>query len=310
MKKLTKNDFINKAITVHGNKYDYSKLVYTNSRSKVTIICKEHGEFTQNANSHILGIGCKKCGILASSNCKTKITHSYFIEQSSIVHKNFYDYSKTHYVDLKTKVTITCRDHGDFKILPSAHLHNKQGCRKCGILKNVENVQHNYSRNFVNKAVQMHGNRYNYSEVKYTTSKEKIKIECKKHGYFYQTASDHLSGKGCAKCGLEVENSSSIKLDEPAILYYVSINKGEAYKIGVTNKTIKQRFYGEKSKITVIHSWPFEKGIDAFKIEQKILKSNSEYRYKGKDLLKSGNTELFGINILNIINETHIKEIL
>ena len=64
------------------------------------------------------------------------------------------------------------------------------------------------------------------------------------------------------------------------------------------------------SKITVIHSWPFEKGIDAFKIEQKILKSNSGYRYKGKDLLKNGNTELFSINILNLINETHIKEIL
>ena len=106
----------------------------------------------------------------------------------------------------------------------------------------------------MNKAVQIHGSRYNYSEVKYTKSKEKVKIECNKHGYFYQTASDHLSGKGCAKCGLEVENSSSIKLDEPAILYYVSINKGEAYKIGVTNRTIKQRFYGEMSKITVIHS--------------------------------------------------------
>ena len=81
MKKLTQNDFINKATTVHGNRYDYSKLVYTNSRSKVTIICKEHGEFSQNANSHILGIGCKKCGkILSSDNC-TKITNSYFIEQ-------------------------------------------------------------------------------------------------------------------------------------------------------------------------------------------------------------------------------------
>jgi hypothetical protein len=60
-KKLTTADFISKATLVHGNKYDYSKIEYVNSSTKVCIICPKHGEFWQNAKSHLQGHGCKKC---------------------------------------------------------------------------------------------------------------------------------------------------------------------------------------------------------------------------------------------------------
>ena len=57
----TTETFIEKARKVHGDKYDYSKVVFTRNRDKVTIICPKHGEFVQEANSHLQGHGCPKC---------------------------------------------------------------------------------------------------------------------------------------------------------------------------------------------------------------------------------------------------------
>ncbi len=54
-------DFITKATKVHGNTYDYSKVEYINSKTKVTIICPAHGEFTQTPNDHLDGCGCTIC---------------------------------------------------------------------------------------------------------------------------------------------------------------------------------------------------------------------------------------------------------
>ena len=62
IKKYNKEDFISKAIAIHGNKYDYSKVNYLNSRTKVCIICPEHGEFWQTPHNHLKGYGCRKCG--------------------------------------------------------------------------------------------------------------------------------------------------------------------------------------------------------------------------------------------------------
>ena len=57
----TTEDFIYKANKVHNNLYDYSKTNYKSTRSKVIIICKAHGEFTQSPNDHLCGNGCQKC---------------------------------------------------------------------------------------------------------------------------------------------------------------------------------------------------------------------------------------------------------
>lgn len=66
-KKLTTEEFIEKARKIHGNKYDYSKVVYVNSQTKVCIICPIHGEFWQRPNDHLNGYGCNKCGIIKTN---------------------------------------------------------------------------------------------------------------------------------------------------------------------------------------------------------------------------------------------------
>ena len=69
MKKLTTEEFIERAKKVHGNKYDYSKIEYDGNKKKVCIIChekdkygKEQGEFWQRPNDHLSGYGCPHCG--------------------------------------------------------------------------------------------------------------------------------------------------------------------------------------------------------------------------------------------------------
>lgn len=69
---LTLLDFIKKAKLVHGDKYDYSKSVYTNRHSKILIICPKHGEFMQEAGSHLSGHGCKLCVVEQQPKYATK----------------------------------------------------------------------------------------------------------------------------------------------------------------------------------------------------------------------------------------------
>ena len=59
----TNNGFIKKARNIHGNKYDYSLVNYTKNKSKINIICLEHGIFKQTITSHISGHGCPDCNI-------------------------------------------------------------------------------------------------------------------------------------------------------------------------------------------------------------------------------------------------------
>jgi len=124
-KTLTTQEFIEKAKEIHGDKYDYSKVDYINTKTKVIIICKIHGEFIQKPNNHISNkYGCSKCG-------RTKLlTKEEFIEKAKEVHGDKYDYSKVDYINTKTKVIIICKIHGEFKQIPHSHLIN-HGCSKC-----------------------------------------------------------------------------------------------------------------------------------------------------------------------------------
>ena len=107
---MTKEDFISKAISVHGDKYDYSKVDYVDCFTEVTIICPVHGEFQQSPHIHLQGAGCKKC-----SNYNNRYTTETFIEAAREIHGDKYDYSKVEYINSTTEVTIICPIHGEFK---------------------------------------------------------------------------------------------------------------------------------------------------------------------------------------------------
>ena len=82
MSKLLKVDFISKSNQVHNNKYDYSKVEYINTTTKVCIICPEHGEFWQTPKAHMKGQGRPSC------KGGVKMTQSEFIRKASELHNN------------------------------------------------------------------------------------------------------------------------------------------------------------------------------------------------------------------------------
>ena len=60
--RLTTAAFIARARSVHGDKYDYSKTVYTTSANPVEVHCPEHGAFFPRANNHVnLKSECPAC---------------------------------------------------------------------------------------------------------------------------------------------------------------------------------------------------------------------------------------------------------
>ena len=116
---------------IHGDKFDYSKVEYKNRRTKVLIICPEHGEFFQSPNQHANGSGCPICSRLKSSDKKSLSLDEVLLRFRS-VHGEKYDYSKIIYKSNKTKITITCPEHGDFTQLPYAHAKG-QRCPMCAV---------------------------------------------------------------------------------------------------------------------------------------------------------------------------------
>ena len=122
------NIFIEKARQIHNDKYDYSKVNYVNSRTKVCIICPTHGEFWQTPHNHLKGYGCAECG--KEKSHLPKITTEDFISKSKERHGNKYDYSKAYYKTWDAKVCIICPEHGEFWQTPSNHI-NGSGCPKC-----------------------------------------------------------------------------------------------------------------------------------------------------------------------------------
>ena len=105
---LTSEQIIESFRKVHGNTYDYSKVVYIKSNEKIEIICPEHGPFFQTPNHHKSGAGCPKC------NSTKKLTQEEVIAQFKETHGDKYDYSKVRYIRSKDKVEIICKVHGPF----------------------------------------------------------------------------------------------------------------------------------------------------------------------------------------------------
>ena len=127
---LTLEEFVERSKLKHDNFYDYSKVVYKNARSKVTIICPLHSHFDQCADSHMRGRGCAKCG-KEWNNEKLRIGLVEYIKRCNIVHNSKYCYNKTIYTNINSDILVTCPKHDHFNIKASEHLYSKRGCKKC-----------------------------------------------------------------------------------------------------------------------------------------------------------------------------------
>lgn len=187
-KKSTKEEFISKSRIIHGDKYNYDKSIYINTKTKLIITCPKHGDFLQRPEVHYLD----KCGC-PSCDPTNILGNKKFIEKSKLIHGEKYDYSKVNYEKNNIKVEIICQYHGSYFQQPGAHLRG-QGCPDCcGNKKST-------TEEFISKSNKKHHNLYDYSLVNYLTKRDKVKIICKEHGVFEQKAYVHLQGHGCPIC--------------------------------------------------------------------------------------------------------------
>ena len=198
---IKKEKFTEKCFKKFNNNFDYSESTYIDSTKKIKIKCKKHDNFFyQTPAEHLRGKnGCNFC------TRNPKIDTEFFINKSKEIHGDKYDYSKSVYIDSKTKIEIVCKEHGSFFMLPNNHY--KQNCPSCFDEKRFSN-----NLNFINKSKEIH-NKYEYTNINYINSKEKVNILCPIHGEFNQRPNDHLNGKGCPKCGF-IFNKSEDELKD------------------------------------------------------------------------------------------------
>ncbi len=288
----TNDIFIKKAKEIHGDKNDYSLVNYVGSTEKVIIICKEHGEFEQVPSSHLGGAGCKTCSFINIKNNQLRNNDS-FIEKANKVHNNYYNYSKVEYKGCFENVIITCPLHGNFEQKPAKHLYG-QGCTECN--RKRRNDKFTMSQNdFIKKAVEIHGNKYDYSKAEYVNYGTPMIIICKIHGEFKQDARSHLGNKGCPCCYNKTEGQvyNELKKYYPNIVFQFRTNwcKKERilpFDLALLNKKIIIEVDGGQH-FRQVQNWrtPEEQQeLDLFKMQCALKKGYSIIRILQEEIYK------------------------
>ena len=240
-KLISQNDFLIRAKKIHGDKYDYSKVEYKNIITKVCIICPEHGEFWQTPNDHLNGKrNCPKC-----AHRSYKKTTEEFINEAKELHGNKYDYSKVEYDGKEKNVCIICPKHGEFLQKPTVHLKGS-GCPICNREKNKLKLT---TEEFIEKAIKIHGNKYDYSKVEYNNTDDKVCIICPEHGEFWQTPHCHIGKKqGCLFCN---ESHLEIEIKEFLIKNNIKFEEQKTFDWLRYKKPLRLDFYLPEYNIAI-----------------------------------------------------------
>lgn len=315
---ISLEDFISKANKKYKNKFDYTKFIITNWKTKSIIVCPEHGEFLQNPDKHLQNAyGCPKCAKVLKHKPKykqkttakqsvaevTRLLTEKFSLLSFVVTESF----------VHSRVEVTCNKHGSFTSTISNLLSNNNvtGCKGCGKEKSAKAITQDYTT-VIAQCKEKYNNKYKYTDCEeYKNKNSKIDIECPIHGMFKKSVSKHLAGQECQKCTLELNiklgkypggyNEETLKCKElrekPAVLYYVKI--GELFKIGITIN-LKRRLNSLssmfKTNVELLHS--FNGTLHKmYKLEQLILATYHKDRIYTKQ-----STEMFSENILKSLD--------
>jgi hypothetical protein len=292
--------FVKRAKVKHGDKYGYHEQDYTNLVTKTRITCKACSEdFWQRPHDHFKG-GCQTCALKITGHIAFEKAKNSFIERAKEKHGNRFEYSRVEYTGRKNYIEIRCAEHDVwFNCIAGNHLNGDGSCPICSVEKSTAHAVErkvDCAHRFKEKAISKHGDLYDYSQSVYVDSITKVVIVCKDHGPFKQSPCDHLKGAGCPSCKGGFDPLSE------ATLYYVRFDAelGPFYKIGITNISVDVRFKRHKTPYQIIKTWPYLTGENAAKEERRILNEFSDFRYKGENVIKDGNTELFITDVLNL----------
>lgn len=190
---VTQEEWLGRAVAAHGDRFDYSRTLYVSTYDKVEIGCRLHGYFWQLPSSHTAGRGCPGCKAERIGDIK-RGDYSELIARASEIHAGKYTYpERQYYKNTDTSILITCPVHGDFKQSMQGHLSGK-GCDACGGKMKLDDSE------VLRRFTVVHGDKYDYSRVRYDRASRPVEIVCREHGSFWQIAQDHWAGSGCPAC--------------------------------------------------------------------------------------------------------------
>jgi hypothetical protein len=258
---------------------------YDGYESRNKFSCKKHGVFYNIPHIVISSKHkCRKCAAESTSKILSKGNDNFILESKNIYGDKF-SYKNTKYKNSAQKVTVTCKIHGDVMVIPNDHL-NGHGCGKCaGIGLSYDD--------FVKKYKSIHGDKYEYIKA----DNKNIYYKCKTHGIIKQLKYVHGKGSGCSKCssikkGFSRSNFINI-CDDLALMYIVEMenNAEKFYKIGITSKSIDERFKNIPYNVKLIRAY-IDTPSNVYDLEKKLLKKN--LKNKHKPLIHfGGSTECF-----------------
>lgn len=301
--------FISKAISIHGEIYDYKNFVYNGNKTKIEIICPSHGTFKQTPSNHLSGFGCPLCGRERTEKSR-KLSAEDFFSRCSEAHNNFFSYPTKDYINPESIISVVCPDHDVFLIKARNHLWIKQGCSKCYEMNRGINKRISWSE-FIQGATKCHGDIYQYDQSSFSMLSEPVQINCKKHGWFEQRGHRHISGQGCPTCARQLHRgkwkSELLPLELRDIncnLYYFRLtgNSESFYKIGISNdvhrrKTTIERDSGYSIEVIFTLSGTL---YSAMQLEESLHKEYVEFSFLPKNQFP-GYTECFSIDVFNKI---------
>lgn len=184
-------------------------------------------------------------------------------------------------------------------------------CRLCANRATAQAKANKASIAFIEKAIGIHGDLYDYSNVVYVNTNIKVVIACRKHGVFEQTPHNHLTGHGCDACARDDNNISkrqAINSGLPIIVYYIHILEHNLWKVGCTSKSLHERFSQDGITIDILYSKEYLNSSEGYQIESYLLGLTKEHKYTGIQVLRGGNTELRTKPIPNIAYEIEKAE--
>lgn len=185
-------DFLAKALNIHESKYDYQHVIYIDDETNVKILCngcKNIFKTTPHTHLYLKNGECSKC-----FPCRKykKLTTEKIISKLEKKYSDDFDYSEIDYHGVNYPIIISCKKcKNRFSVLPKEFLRNPK-CRACGRKKKLS------SKEYVERAVLIHGSKYDYSKIEYRGLKYDIEVTCNNCGVYLKiNAGNHIRGRGC-----------------------------------------------------------------------------------------------------------------
>lgn len=246
-KQLSQAEIIRRFKKVHGDKYIYTDVDYVNDRTKVKIICRDHGPFYQQPGMHFRHKqGCPECNKTGGWNRLT------LKEVKSRINKvwgnGYFDFNDTEYKDSHTKIKLFCNKHSEkFETHFRSVVYRRIGCPKCNEEQFYKRHRAKYQKEFISKCKKIHGDFYDYSKAEYTNSMTPVTIICPNHGEFEQLPVIHKNHQsGCPVCNFSKgERAICNFLDNKNVKYK------SQYRVNIDNSYHYFDVYIPKYKIII-----------------------------------------------------------